>query len=239
MLAKTKEVLDLIANDELFKKYDIRFVGGTALSYLIKHRLSEDLDFATLVLESHQVKEIEEMIKKYGGEKLEHNITMEEYTLNDGEDIDLIYIKFMLDGVKIEFFTPPFNLSEISVWKNDKYTYYENTTLKVASLDTIIYMKTMAFWNRKKYRDLFDIYYVIENNHISAHNFINNYLEHHITHDIASLHKNIQSPTLFFLKTTDEGINTLVADPKPYDWYRTKIEEFIHGVLLDDLYSSF
>lgn len=34
MLPKTKEVLDLIANDELFKKYDIRFVGGTALSYL-------------------------------------------------------------------------------------------------------------------------------------------------------------------------------------------------------------
>lgn len=237
MLPKTKEVLDLIANDELFKKYDIRFVGGTALSYLIKHRLSEDLDFATLVLEPHQVKEIEEMIKKYGGEKLEHNITMEEYTFNDGEDIDLIYIKFMLDGVKIEFFTPPFNLSEVSVWKNDKYTYYENTTLKVAALDTIIYMKTMAFWNRKKYRDLFDIYYVIENNHISAHDFIKNYLEHQITHDIASLHKNIQSPSLFFKKSNDEGINTLVKNPKPYDWYRAKIEEFIHNELLAELYT--
>ncbi len=239
MLPKTKEVLDFIANDELFKKYDIRFVGGTALSYLINHRLSEDLDFATLILEPYQVEEIEEMIKKYGGEKLEHNITMEEYTLNDGEDIDLIYIKFMINGVKIEFFTPPFNLAEVSVWKNDKYTYYGDTTLKVASLNTIIYMKTMAFWNRKKYRDLFDIYYVIENKHISAHDFIMNYLEHNITHSTSSLYKNIQSPTLFFKKTNDEGIHTLVTNPKTYDWYRTKIEEFIHGVLLDELYSSF
>ena len=35
----------------------------------------------------------------------------------------------------------------------------------------------MAFWNRKKYRDLFDIYFVLSNNHISENDFINNYLE--------------------------------------------------------------
>lgn len=48
MLEKTQRVLNFIANDDLFKNNDIRFVGGTALSYLIKHRLSEDLDFASL-----------------------------------------------------------------------------------------------------------------------------------------------------------------------------------------------
>ena len=42
---KTKEVLEIICNDDLFKNFDIRFVGGTALSYRINHRLSEDLDF--------------------------------------------------------------------------------------------------------------------------------------------------------------------------------------------------
>lgn len=238
MLPKTKEVLELIANDELFEKYDIKFVGGTALSYLINHRLSEDLDFATLVLEPHHVEEIEKMINKYGGIKLERNITLEDYTANDGENIDLIYIKFMIDGVKVEFFTPPFNLYEDSIWKNDNHTYYENTTLKVASLGTIIYMKTMAFWNRKKYRDLFDIYYVIVNNHITAHNFIMDYLKYHITHDTDSLYKNIQSSILFFRKPNDEGINTLVENPKSYEWYRAKIEEFCHQVLLEKLYGE-
>ena len=43
MLQKTQEVLEFIANDELFENNDIRIVGGTALSYLIAHRLSEEL----------------------------------------------------------------------------------------------------------------------------------------------------------------------------------------------------
>jgi predicted nucleotidyltransferase component of viral defense system len=235
MLAKTKEVLEHIANDELFKKYDIRFVGGTALSYLINHRLSEDLDFAALELTP---KEIIEIMIKYGATKLEHNVTMEDYIKNDGEDINLYYIKFMLKGVKVEFFTPPFNLSEESIWKNDRYTYYENTTLKVASLDTIIYMKSMAFWNRKKYRDLFDIYYVIENKHITCQKFIQDYLEHNITYNTEYLHKKVQSLSHFFERANDEGINSLVTNPKPYDWYRAKIEEFIYNVLLDELYLS-
>ena len=64
MLEKTKEVLEIICNDDLFKKHDIRFVGGTALSYRINHRLSEDLDFATLNLSP---KDISNMIYQYGG----------------------------------------------------------------------------------------------------------------------------------------------------------------------------
>lgn len=36
MLQKTQEVLELIANDELFENNDIRFVGGTALSHLTR-----------------------------------------------------------------------------------------------------------------------------------------------------------------------------------------------------------
>ena len=43
MLQKTQEVLELIANDELFENNDIRIGAGTALSYLIVHRLSEEL----------------------------------------------------------------------------------------------------------------------------------------------------------------------------------------------------
>lgn len=234
MLPNTKKVLELIANDDLFKKFDIRFVGGTALSYRINHRLSEDLDFAALELAP---KEIEEMMYRYGAEKLEHNITMEDYVKNDGEDINFYYIKFLLNGVKVEFFTPPFNLSEENIWKEDKYSYYEDTTLKIASLDTIIYMKTMAFWNRKKYRDLFDIYFVIENKHITTKKFIQDYLEHNITYSTEYLHKKIQSLSHFFERANDEGINTLVKNPKPYDWYRAKIEEFIYSVLLDELYS--
>jgi len=33
MLEKTQKVLDILCNDDLFKNHDIRFVGGTALTY--------------------------------------------------------------------------------------------------------------------------------------------------------------------------------------------------------------
>jgi len=32
MLEKTKKLLDILCNDDLFKDYDIRFVGGTAFT---------------------------------------------------------------------------------------------------------------------------------------------------------------------------------------------------------------
>ena len=233
MLEKTQEVLELIANDVLFENNDIRFVGGTALSYLINHRLSEDLDFAALKFSQE---EIEDVMKKYGAIKLEHDATQEDYTKNDGEDINSHYMKFMLKGVKVEFFTPPFNLFEEDIWEKDEYNFYKDTKLKIASLDTIIYMKTTAFWNRKKYRDLFDIYYLLENKHISPNKFINQYLEYNITYNTENLYKRIKEPLHFFEKANDEGINLLVSNPKPYEWYRAKIEEFIYVVLLDELY---
>ncbi len=105
MLEKTRKVLELISDDDLFANNDIRFVGGTALSYIISHRLSEDLDFAALELNP---KEIIKVMSKYGAEKMEHDPTMKDYVHNDGEDIDNSYMKFMLDGVKIEFFCSTF-----------------------------------------------------------------------------------------------------------------------------------
>ena len=177
MTHELKYVLDKIKNHEIFIKNDFRLVGGTALSYHINHRLSEDLDFATLNLSP---KDISNVIYQYGGRIIEHDKTMEDYVSNDGADINYSYMKFLLNGVKVEFFTPPFNLFEEEIWKNDKFTYYENSDLKVSSLETLIYMKTMAFWNRKKYRDLFHIYYVLEKALITPKKFVNDYLKNHI-----------------------------------------------------------
>ena len=40
-------------------------------------------------------------------------------------------------------------------WKYYLHKLAKETKLKIASFETIIYMKSMAFWNRKKYRDNF------------------------------------------------------------------------------------
>jgi hypothetical protein len=45
MTEAIKKILPVIQNHEIFKQHDFRLVGGTALSYHINHRISEDLDF--------------------------------------------------------------------------------------------------------------------------------------------------------------------------------------------------
>jgi len=234
MLEKTKELLDHICTHEIFEKYDIRFVGGTAFSYLINHRLSEDLDFAMLDMHKH---EIQDMMDSYGAIQVSLEDKLVDDAANDGEDISYHYLKYLLNGVKIEFFIPPFNLLEVRYWDDEPTTFYENSKLKVASLKTLSYMKTMAFWNRKKYRDLFDIYYLLENNLYCPKEFLENYLNCNFTYTKEQLLKKIQSKHDFYLKKNDEGIHTLVDDPKSYDWYRLKIENFVYDEYLKELYS--
>ena len=234
MLKITRDALETIANDKLFTNNDIRFVGGTALSLLINHRLSEDLDFAALELNPQ---EIISMMKSYGAVKMPHDPTMVDYISNEGDDIDESYMKFLLNDVKVEFFVPPFNILEIeNIWGKDNLSLYEKTNVKISSLNTIFYMKTMAFWNRKKYRDLFDIYFVLNNGFIRTDKFISNYLDSNIQYTIENLYKKIQSINEFSIKKNDEGLSTLVDKPKSYEWYRSQIENLIYEEYLKTLY---
>jgi predicted nucleotidyltransferase component of viral defense system len=236
MLEKTQQVLDILAKHELFKTHDIRFVGGTALSYLINHRLSEDLDFAMLELCRDNV---EEMMAFYNAEKISHDNTAADYALNEGGNLYDYHLKYLLNGVKIEFFVPPFNILEKDVWIYETPLCYKDTHLKIASFKTIIYMKTMAFWSRKKYRDIFDIYYVLF--HVEgyrAKDFIESYLKYNITYTKEMLYTKIKSKTEFYEKRDDEGISTLVTDAKSYEWYRKQIENLVYEVYLEELYSE-
>ena len=235
MLKKTKAVLDLLAKDTFFKDTDVRFVGGTALSFLINHRLSEDLDFAMLELPKEAINSI---MSRYGGIKRKHSDLIIDYALNDGEDIEDYHIMFDLNGVKIDFFVPPFNMKEKAIWENNPCTIYEDTNIQIASFETIFYMKTMAFWNRKKYRDIYDIYFVLSKNinGYTAKKFIEEYIGFNITFTKEDMQMKIQSTAEFHEKQNDEGINTLVDKPMSYEWYRNKIEKMITSVYLEELY---
>ena len=234
MLEKTQKVLETIANHELFAKQDIRFVGGTALAYHINHRFSEDLDFAMLELCRD---DIEATMKYFGGENILHENSVVDDATEQGGDIYDYHLKYILDGVKIEFFVPQFNLHEKQIWLSEPTKRYKNTNLKVASFETVLYMKTLAFWNRKKYRDLFDIYYVLSNiKEYSPTYFIEKYLKYNITYTKKDLYERIKSKKDFFERKDDEGINMLAANPQTYEWYRQKIEDMVYDVYLADLY---
>jgi predicted nucleotidyltransferase component of viral defense system len=234
VLEKTKNVLEAIANNQLFKEHDIRFVGGTALSYLINHRLSEDLDFAMLELCKD---EIEAMMHSYGATKIDHSNTARDYAHNDGAELDVYHLKYLVGGVKVEFFVPPFNILEKEIWTSEPTTNYQETYLKIASFQTIIYMKSMAFWNRKKYRDLFDIHYVLTHDKsYSPKDFIETYLKYNITYSKEMMYAKIKSKADFYERQDDEGISRLVKNAKSYEWYRNKIEDLVYEVYLEELY---
>lgn len=235
MLEKTRKVLETISKHLLFAEHEIRFVGGTALSYLINHRLSEDLDFAMLELCRDK---IEEMMLSYGATKIEHDLTANEYAKNEGSDLDEYHLKYILDGVKVEFFSPSFNLLEKEIWESEQTSNYQDSNIKIASLKTILYMKTMAFWSRKKYRDLYDIYFALTNlEEYSTKEFLETYLKYNITYTTEMLYVKIKSKSEFYERSDDEGISLLVDDPKSYEWYRAKIEEMIYESYLEELYS--
>lgn len=144
MLEKTKKVLDKLSKDKLFANNDIRFVGGTALSYYINHRLSEDLDFATIDLNKEL---IDTAMLSYGATKIEHNNNMTDSATNDGFNLEDSYIVYMLDDVKVDFFEPPFNLFEEKVWKDDKFTKYNlNFRTKSSQKGINLSRKSLRFY---------------------------------------------------------------------------------------------
>ena len=112
-------------------------VGGTALSFHLCHRKSEDLDFFTYD-DSFDKRQIFEYIKQFENKEI----------LNQtDEQIDLL-----LDGVKVTFFNARWKfLTPIKVKK-----------FNLASVESIAAMKVNVLFLRAKYRDYYDIYFLIK-----------------------------------------------------------------------------
>ncbi len=68
--------------------------------------------------------------------------------------------------------------------------------------------------------------------------FLDPYLKYNITYTKEMLYEKIKSKSMFYKKPTDEEIRDLVKNPKPYEWYRSQIEEKIYGAYLEELYSK-
>ena len=136
LLPKTESLLlKMIDNCHFLDKYVL--VGGSALALYLCHRKSEDLDFFTYD-DSFDRAEIFEYIKQFDSKEI----------LNQtDEQIDLL-----LDGVKVTFF-------------NAKWKFLEPETVKrfnLSSLEAIASMKVNVMFLRAKYRDYYDLYFLVK-----------------------------------------------------------------------------
>jgi len=136
LLPKTETLLlKMVEECSFLEKYVL--VGGSALALYVCHRKSEDLDFFTYD-DSFDKKEIFEYIQGFENKEVLHQ---------SDEQIDVL-----LDGVKVTFFN--------AQWKFLRPKKVEKFNL--ASLESISAMKVNVMFLRAKYRDYYDLYFLVK-----------------------------------------------------------------------------
>ena len=136
LLPNTKALLlKMIDECDFLDKYVL--VGGSALTLHLCHRKSEDLDFFTYD-DSFDKREIFEYLKQFENKEI----------LNQtDEQVDLL-----LDGVKVTFF-------------NAKWSFLKPHSMQqfnLASVESIAAMKVNVLFLRAKYRDYYDLYFLVK-----------------------------------------------------------------------------
>ena len=146
-------VLDKERKDLLEKllPYTKGFVlgGGTALALQLNHRKSFDFDFFSL-----------SKIQKNLIEKLSQTISIANISIDSPDELTF----FTIDEIKVTFLNYPF-----------KHAFplerLENG-LKLFSVKDIAIQKAYTVGRRGEYRDYFDLYAILRNNHISLKEII-------------------------------------------------------------------
>lgn len=115
-------------------------IGGSALSILLKHRLSEDLDFFTW-FERLQNTSIDSLIKQISKEYKVKILN----TYSDGIDV-------LFDKVKVTFFA--------NSWENlkERELLYKNSFIGTLELLTAMKVNTLSL--RAKFRDYYDLFVI-------------------------------------------------------------------------------
>ena len=135
LLPKTREVLIKLIEYEYMSNFVL--VGGSALALYMKHRKSEDLDFFTYEKNVFEIKKIKQIVKNFNGKIV--NIS--------NEQIDVL-----IKGVKVTFFD-----AKWSFLKPKKIQKFN-----LATLEQLAIMKTNVLFLRAKYRDYYDLYFLVQ-----------------------------------------------------------------------------
>ncbi|MGC8617079.1 MAG: nucleotidyl transferase AbiEii/AbiGii toxin family protein [Desulfurella sp.] len=135
LLPDTQMVLQELIKHSFLSKYVL--VGGSALSLHLCHRKSEDLDFFTYE-NNFNTDEILGLFKYFQKKEI----------LNRTNEL----IDVLLDGVKVTFFNAHWDFLRPAKISN----------FNLATQEQIAIMKTNVLFLRAKYRDYYDLYFLIK-----------------------------------------------------------------------------
>jgi len=140
LLPSTKETLFKLSEYEIFN--DFTFVGGSALSIFLQHRLSEDLDFFTWKPQL-ELDAIHYLLSNCFGNDFQ-------IIRNSSTQFDAIANK-----TKITFFA--------NKWEHLKNSDSLINKINIAPLDLLTAMKINTLFIRAKFRDYYDLYSLNKN----------------------------------------------------------------------------
>lgn len=156
MTVDVKNALDKICNNEIFND-ELYFTGGTALAFYLNHRVSEDIDIVSS--KALPYKKIIPAITSLGAIKLQdENVTALRMA---GLFPDEYMIKFVLVGIKLEFFQANRPIQK-EILASATFSNYENSNLKILDIKSVAKLKIVALIMRDKSRDLFDFGSILE-----------------------------------------------------------------------------
>ena len=192
MTVNVKKAIEKIYNNDIFDE-ELYFVGGTALSFYLNHRISEDIDIVSSSTLNHR--KIIPSMSVIGATKFQdENVTALRMA---GLFPDEYMIKFVLDDVKLEFFQANRPIQK-EILSQATFTNFENTKLKILDLKSIAKLKLVALIMRDKSRDLFDFSSILEYNVLDSTELIElfNKVDNKISsqEDIINFIKNKQEP---------------------------------------------
>ncbi|MGE4509957.1 MAG: nucleotidyl transferase AbiEii/AbiGii toxin family protein [Sulfurimonadaceae bacterium] len=243
MTQAIKEILPIIQHHEIFNKHDFRLVGGTALSYHIDHRISEDLDFCLtqeLPLDDIQAF-IEFCVEKFGMDNVDYiepSQAIKEDFLLGGDNVEYYLQTWMVNGIKIQFFDGGSNTGTREFLADDMYTTMGN--IKIASLETIFKMKSLMFYKRTKSRDLYDMLclYALNDDRFTPAMTKSLIMKHEPLYSTEEYFQAMWSEsfkTKKYLTERDEGLAGLVGELQTFEEMRTKLVKLFQFERISEL----
>ena len=225
MKKKTEALAKKIAEEVFLGRFLL--IGGTALSVYLKHRLSEDLDFATT--EKTLPREvISDFLNRLSddGCLVEDILPMAErqYAENEGCDIDDYHQDWSVDGVKLTFFTlsKENGREKLAEDPGVKWSKY----LRLASLETLFITKALVLADRHAMRDNFDMYVLLQHDDFSYADVIKAFNTYRPYSDLKIPYNRLRSSDY---PLTDPGLSGLINEEE--EETMRKIQQYFINLL--------
>lgn len=196
-------------------------IGGTALALQIGHRFSLDFDFATFgeMLPTRRIDALVARLKAEG-----HNISLitdvamiSQHKINTGNDLLKQVRDYVMDGVKVTFFTHGRTKKQREYYLQAGKVITEGQYFDILGLDALKIAKTLVLADRVRSRDLFDLMVLMQTYDYSVEQAMN--IVKDLGHnDDPEYYKAVMSGSIP-LDKADEGLDVVEVVVTPDEMY--------------------